>query len=46
VDLLVNNAGVMGTPEGRTVDSFETQLGVDHLSMSSLLGLGGRGIRR
>lgn len=31
VDLLVNNAGVMGTPEGRTVDGFETQLGVDHL---------------
>ena len=31
VDLLVNNAGVMGTPEGRTVDNFETQLGVDHL---------------
>ena len=31
VDLLVNNAGVMGTPEGRTADGFETQLGVDHL---------------
>lgn len=31
VDLLVNNAGVMGTPEGRTTDGFETQLGVDHL---------------
>lgn len=31
VDVLVNNAGVMGTPEGRTVDGFETQLGVDHL---------------
>ncbi len=31
VDLLVNNAGVMATPEGRTVDGFETQLGVDHL---------------
>jgi NAD(P)-dependent dehydrogenase (short-subunit alcohol dehydrogenase family) len=31
VDLLVNNAGVMGTPEGKTVDGFETQLGIDHL---------------
>lgn len=31
VDVLVNNAGVMGTPEGRTADGFETQLGVDHL---------------
>ena len=31
VDLLINNAGVMGTPEGRTLDGFETQLGVDHL---------------
>jgi NAD(P)-dependent dehydrogenase (short-subunit alcohol dehydrogenase family) len=31
VDVLVNNAGVMGTPEGRTTDGFETQLGVDHL---------------
>jgi len=31
VDFLVNNAGVMATPEGRTEDGFETQLGVDHL---------------
>ncbi|HSN44219.1 MAG TPA: SDR family NAD(P)-dependent oxidoreductase, partial [Propionibacteriaceae bacterium] len=31
IHLLVNNAGVMGTPEGRTDDNFETQLGVDHL---------------
>ncbi len=28
---LVANAGVMATPEGRTVDGFETQFGVDHL---------------
>jgi len=31
VDILLNNAGVMATPEGRTTDGFETQLGVDHL---------------
>ncbi|WP_394553797.1 oxidoreductase [Agromyces sp. MMS24-JH15] len=31
IDLLVNNAGVMAMPEGRTEDGFETQLGVDHL---------------
>lgn len=28
---IVANAGVMATPEGRTVDGFETQFGVDHL---------------
>ena len=28
---LVNNAGVMNTPEGKTEDGFETQLGVNHL---------------
>lgn len=31
LDLLINNAGVMATPEGRTVDGFETQLGTNHL---------------
>ncbi len=31
VDVLVNNAGVMAVPEGRTVDGFETQLGTNHL---------------
>lgn len=31
VDLLVNNAGVMGVPEQSTVDGFELQFGVNHL---------------
>ena len=31
IDILVNNAGVMASPEGRTVDGYETQLGIDHL---------------
>jgi len=31
LDLLVANAGVMATPEGITVDSFETQFGTNHL---------------
>ena len=31
IDLLVDNAGVMAMPRGRTADGFETQLGVDHL---------------
>lgn len=31
LDALVNNAGVMNTPQGKTVDGFETQFGVNHL---------------
>lgn len=36
LDLLVNNAGLMATPEGRTAQGFETQLGVNHLGHFAL----------
>ncbi len=31
LDVLLNNAGVMNTPKGKTTDGFETQFGVNHL---------------
>jgi NAD(P)-dependent dehydrogenase (short-subunit alcohol dehydrogenase family) len=39
IDLLVNNAGVMGIPERKTVDGYEMQFGVDHLGHWSLTAL-------
>jgi NAD(P)-dependent dehydrogenase (short-subunit alcohol dehydrogenase family) len=39
VDIVVNNAGLMGIPERRTVDGFEMQLAVDHLGHWTLTSL-------
>ena len=36
LDLLVNNAGLMAVDESRTVNGFETQLGVNHLGHFAL----------
>ena len=36
IDVLINNAGLMGGPKQLTEDGFEMQLGVNHLGWSVL----------
>ena len=39
IDLLINNAGVMAVPLGRTAQGFELQLGTNHLGPFALTNL-------
>jgi NAD(P)-dependent dehydrogenase (short-subunit alcohol dehydrogenase family) len=39
LDLLVNNAGIMAVPHGRTADGFELQLGTNHLGHFALTAM-------
>jgi len=38
LDILLNNAGIMWTPYGKTVDGFERQLGTNHFGHFALTG--------
>jgi NAD(P)-dependent dehydrogenase (short-subunit alcohol dehydrogenase family) len=39
LDILINNAGIMQVPEGRTSDGFEVQIATNHLGPFALTNL-------
>src|SRR3546814_6647656 len=39
VDVLINNAGIMGVPRGQTYDGYEMQIGTNHHGLFALTNM-------